>query len=635
MERVSGWSEDGGTSVVITGTPGSGTQRFQQSFRGATVTVYAAGTTTLSTIYDDDAASPTAKANPFTANATTGRWFFFAAPGVYDIKFSGGGITSPFTIGSVTIGAGGTGVPSYAFASLPTSKTQNAGNLARVTNLTRGLWMDTGTLWFSTQGRVCDVREFGAVGDGTTDDSTAIQAAIDAAATSTVRGTVWFPPGTYRIVTALRIGLPGLRMCGSSSYRDATGAGSVLLSGTTGMTMLNLNPTTPTYLEGVEVSSLVLNCNSAGTRAAIGMQIRNTHLSRLLDIRITGASSIGLDVQDEIYDLYGEVIDITSCQVGASFTNPNGASLQKTSFKHLRCYGSTAENLLINHNGADMTFICYSGEQGTKGAAITGAGTNITFINPYFERNTTADMHFYKPSASSTTMAVNGCVIINPAFYGQSVSPYAILCTGAYGINIIGGYSQNHVTGTLEFNNTGLTNAVNVNCVANNLMISGETAVVTSDGLARVEFSTSSSVEGPSYATLFTAAAGISLNPIPTAGNVLSGTWTPTLTNTTNVAASTAYLCMYTRVGDVVSFSGRVDIDPTAAGGAATVLTLSVPINSAFVAAENASGVVGWDGASGMSGRIGAGAANQITINFLSTDTVNRAVGFIGQYRVL
>ena len=49
----------------------------------------------LANIYSDD--DLTAKANPFTASSD-GTWFFYVANGRYDVKFSGGGISSPFTI---------------------------------------------------------------------------------------------------------------------------------------------------------------------------------------------------------------------------------------------------------------------------------------------------------------------------------------------------------------------------------------------------------------------------------------------------------------------------------------------------------------------------------------------------------
>lgn len=54
---------------------------------GATVTVRDAGTANISTIYSDNISTP--KANPFTADATTAYWFFYAANGRYDITISG------------------------------------------------------------------------------------------------------------------------------------------------------------------------------------------------------------------------------------------------------------------------------------------------------------------------------------------------------------------------------------------------------------------------------------------------------------------------------------------------------------------------------------------------------------------
>ena len=61
-----------------------------------------------------------------------------------------------------------------------------------------------------------------------------------------------------------------------------------------------------------------------------------------------------------------------------------------------------------------------------------------------------------------------------------------------------------------------------------------------------------------------------------------SGVYTPTLTNTTNISASTAYECQWARVGNMVIVSGQVDIDPTAAG--ACILTMSIPVASTFTA---------------------------------------------------
>lgn len=66
-----------------------------------TVSVYNKGTNVLSTLYAaDDANQP--KANPFTSG-TDGFAFFYAANGRYDVQFSGGGITSPWSYGDVAL----------------------------------------------------------------------------------------------------------------------------------------------------------------------------------------------------------------------------------------------------------------------------------------------------------------------------------------------------------------------------------------------------------------------------------------------------------------------------------------------------------------------------------------------------
>jgi hypothetical protein len=62
---------------------------------------------------------------------------------------------------------------------------------------------------------------------------------------------------------------------------------------------------------------------------------------------------------------------------------------------------------------------------------------------------------------------------------------------------------------------------------------------------------------------------------------VSSGTYTPSLTNTTNIASSTAHEFQYMRVGATVTVSGQVTVNASVANSA-TVLELTIPISSAL-----------------------------------------------------
>jgi hypothetical protein len=69
-----------------------------------------------------------------------------------------------------------------------------------------------------------------------------------------------------------------------------------------------------------------------------------------------------------------------------------------------------------------------------------------------------------------------------------------------------------------------------------------------------------------------------------------SGVYTPTISNTTNVAASTMRQAFFTKVNNVVTVYGTIEIDPTS-GAAATSFNLSLPIASNLATSYDLSGV--------------------------------------------
>jgi hypothetical protein len=116
----------------------------------------------------------------------------------------------------------------------------------------------------------------------------------------------------------------------------------------------------------------------------------------------------------------------------------------------------------------------------------------------------------------------------------------------------------------------------------------------------------------------------------------LAGTYTPTLTNTTNVAASTAHVCQYVRIGSVVIVSGSVSIDPTLAGPTDTVLGMTIPIASDFAATSQCGGTAQpADAVSECFGITADVANNRATFRGMATNTANREFSFIFAYLIV
>lgn len=116
---------------------------------------------------------------------------------------------------------------------------------------------------------------------------------------------------------------------------------------------------------------------------------------------------------------------------------------------------------------------------------------------------------------------------------------------------------------------------------------------------------------------------------------ITDGTYTPTLFNTTNVAASTSGVCMYTRIGNTVRVAGSVQIDPTN-NNQSTVLGVSLPIASNFTLSTDCAGSGAAADVAGQSCGVLADPVNdRALIQFVNGSTTNHTMYFSFTYRLL
>jgi hypothetical protein len=111
--------------------------------------------------------------------------------------------------------------------------------------------------YYDQGGAVYNVKAYGATGNGSTDDKTAIQSAITAAAGG---GIVFFPRGTYRINSSLSVGAD-VTLQGVSTFRYSGGS------------QINFHGSGTAILIGADRAALrgIRVLNSAGTNGLVGV----------------------------------------------------------------------------------------------------------------------------------------------------------------------------------------------------------------------------------------------------------------------------------------------------------------------------------------------------------------------------
>lgn len=156
---------------------------------------------------------------------------------------------------------------------------------------------------------VFNVRDprFGAVGDGVTDDTQAIQAAIDATPQSGPydQAIVYVPPGAYRITDTIDLSdRAGTRILGAGlPFWNSTGAGTVsnhgskfIVDGAITAFLIDSGSPTSIHQEGVAFEYLGFEQDPPSARTATAVQIDRTNRWRFIRCMFKGfATAIRVD----------------------------------------------------------------------------------------------------------------------------------------------------------------------------------------------------------------------------------------------------------------------------------------------------------------------------------------------------
>ena len=303
---------------------------------GGKVYTYDAGTTNPKTTYTDNSGS-TANANPVILDSR-GEADIWGSTGAYKVVVKTSADVTLITVDNITVDVIGTLA------------------LSSGSSLLGYIQSGTGAVATTVQTRLrqieVTVKEFGATGDGTTDDTASIQLALNKIANG---GTLIFPTGDYKISAAMSITLNG--------YVIIKGIGATITSIISDASTLGIFTITGASTYSVKFDGLVIKGTASVSGGVSGVKLISCKNSTIENCETRQLSGNGIFVD-----------------LGSDVTISNNVLISN---KTSGIYVTNTSNVLVDGNYVEDNGVLGSGNGYgiTMATSTTAANKNIIISN--------------------------------------------------------------------------------------------------------------------------------------------------------------------------------------------------------------------------------------------------------------